>query len=83
MCNDKRDSILVATNTARDVGPQLLAMSIWDMKASGGKYAAVAALTNIPAMFFAIILYEILLTDSARGIVCCARQHADYLPLRL
>jgi hypothetical protein len=56
------------------------------MKASGGKYAAVAALTNIPAMLFAIILYEIFLTDSARGavgIVCCARQHADYLPLRL
>ena len=39
------------------------------MKASGGKYAALAALTNIPAMLFAALLYEIFLTDSSRGAI--------------
>jgi len=39
---------LVAANSARDVGGRLAAMSIWGMEASGGKYAALAALTNIP-----------------------------------
>jgi hypothetical protein len=43
-------------------------MSIWGMKASGGKYAAIAALTNILAMLFAVILYEFLLADSSRGM---------------
>ena len=51
------------------------------MKASGGTYAALAALTNIPAMLFAVFLYEFFLTDSSRGaigIVCCTC-HANYL----
>jgi hypothetical protein len=60
---------LVAANSARDVGGRLAAMSIWGMKASGGKYAALAALTNIPAMLFAAALYEFFLTDSLRGLI--------------
>ena len=76
----------MAANSARDVGGRLAALSIWGLKASGGKYAALAALTNIPAMLFAALLYEFFLTDSLRGgfgIVRCACQHADHLPLYL
>lgn len=35
--------------------------------AAGGKYAAIAALTSIPASLFGVLLYEIFLVDSARG----------------
>jgi len=56
----------LAANSARDVGGRLAALSIWGLKASGGKYAALAALTNIPAMLFAALLYEFFLTDSLR-----------------
>lgn len=38
------------------------------MKASGGTYAAIAALTNIPAMLVAAAMYEFFLTDSSRGL---------------
>lgn len=37
------------------------------MPAAGGSYAAVAALTNIPATLLAYVLYELMLTDSDRG----------------
>jgi hypothetical protein len=57
----------VALNTARDVGGRLAAMTLFGMKASGGTYAAIAALTNIPAMIFAVLLYEFFLTDPDRG----------------
>jgi glycerol uptake facilitator-like aquaporin len=56
----------LSANSARDVGGRLAAMSIWGSKASGGKYAAIAALTNIPATLFGAFLYEIFLTDSDR-----------------
>lgn len=36
--------------------------------ASGGRYAAIAALTNIPATLFAAFLYEFFLSDSDRGL---------------
>jgi hypothetical protein len=56
-------------------------MTVWGMKASGGTYAALAALTNIPAMLFAALLYEIFLTDSSRGSSFVLRVcwYADYL----
>ena len=60
----------MAANSARDVGGRLAALSIWGLKASGGKYAALAALTNIPAMLLAVLLYELFLTDSSRGGIC-------------
>ena len=58
----------LAANSARDVGGRLAALSIWGMKASGGTYAAIAALTNIPAMLIAVAVYEFFLTDSSRGM---------------
>jgi len=36
------------------------------LPASGGKYAAISALTNIPATLFAVTLYEVFLVDSDR-----------------
>jgi hypothetical protein len=43
-------------------------MTIYGKAASGGNYAALAALTNIPAMLFAALLYEVFFTDSDRGV---------------
>jgi len=77
-------SFKVSLNSARDVGGRLFAISHWGLKgkseiyrnknfanripAGGGRYAAIAALTNIPATLFAVFLYEIFLTDSDRGM---------------
>ena len=56
-------------------------MTVWGMKASGGNYAALAALTNIPAMLLAASLYEFFLTDSSRGTISVFHrtcQHTDH-----
>lgn len=58
----------LAANAARDVGGRLAAMTIWGTKAAGGNYAALAALTNIPATLFAYIVYEVFFVDSSRVI---------------
>ena len=60
---------LVAANTARDVGGRLVAISIWGTRANGGRYAAIAALTNILATVAAYAFYEFILKDSSRGNV--------------
>ncbi|EKM78762.1 hypothetical protein AGABI1DRAFT_114359 [Agaricus bisporus var. burnettii JB137-S8] len=54
----------VALNTARDLGGRFWAMTIWGSAASGGRYAAIAALTNILATIFAVVVYELFLVDS-------------------
>ena len=46
-------------------------MTIWGLKASGGTYAAIAALTNILAAVIGAGLYEIFLMDSSRGESTC------------
>ncbi|TRM64676.1 putative aquaporin 2 [Schizophyllum amplum] len=66
----------LAANAARDVGGRLAAMTIWGMDASGGAYAAIAALTNIPAMLLAYVMYELLLMDTDRVIPAA---QLDYL----
>ncbi|KAI0356340.1 aquaporin-like protein [Trametes cingulata] len=66
----------VATNAARDVGARLMAITIWGLDAGGGKYAAIAALTNIPATLLAVAFYEFILADSSRVITPA---HADFL----
>ncbi|THV02271.1 aquaporin-like protein [Dendrothele bispora CBS 962.96] len=58
----------LAANTARDLGGRLAAMTIWGMKAGGGKYAAIAALTNIVATFISCFLYELFFADYARVV---------------
>jgi glycerol uptake facilitator-like aquaporin len=57
----------VSANAARDVGGRLAALTIWGKDAAGGKYAAIAALTNFVAMIVAVVFYEVFFTDSSRG----------------
>ncbi|KII90024.1 hypothetical protein PLICRDRAFT_29179 [Plicaturopsis crispa FD-325 SS-3] len=66
----------IAANTARDLGGRFAAMSIYGMKASGGTYAALTALTNIPAQLFGATLYEIFLSDSSRVLPA---PHVDFM----
>jgi glycerol uptake facilitator-like aquaporin len=66
----------VGLNTARDVGGRLAALSIYGTKAAGGSYAAIAALTNVPAMVLAAFVYEVFLTDSDRAI---SRDHLEFI----
>ncbi|PBK88339.1 aquaporin-like protein [Armillaria gallica] len=56
----------LAANAARDVGGRLAALTIYGRQASGGPYAALAALTNIPATMVGVLLYELFLADSQR-----------------
>jgi hypothetical protein len=44
-----------------------MAMTIWGSNASGGTYAAIAALTNIPATIFAALIYELFLGSATRS----------------
>lgn len=46
---------------------RIAALMIWGKPAAGGKYAAIAALTNIPATLFASLVYELIFVDSSRG----------------
>ncbi|KAG9315326.1 aquaporin-like protein [Chiua virens] len=66
----------LAANTARDLGGRLMAMTIWGRQASGGPYAAIAALTNIPATLLAFFLYDTLLCSSTRTLT---PQHVSFL----
>lgn len=69
---------LVAANTARDVGGRLVAIAIWGTRANGGRYAAIAALTNIVATVAAYAFYELILKDSSRGNA--AHDHCSRFP---
>ncbi|KAM5543171.1 hypothetical protein V8D89_003045 [Ganoderma adspersum] len=66
----------IATNTARDVGARLMVLTIWGLPAGGGSYAAIAALTNIPATLLGVCVQEYLLSDSSRVIT---PSHADFI----
>ncbi|KAJ6529688.1 aquaporin-like protein [Mycena capillaripes] len=58
----------LAANAARDLGGRFTALTVWGMPAAGGSYAAIAALTNIPATLLAHVVYELMLTDSDRVV---------------
>ena len=45
-----------------------MALTIWGIDAGGGRYAAIAALTNIPATILAACFHEFILADSSRGM---------------
>ncbi|KAK7685269.1 hypothetical protein QCA50_011632 [Cerrena zonata] len=66
----------LAANAARDVGGRLAAITIWGTRASGGSYAALAALTNIPATIIGAMLYEFVFADSSRVITS---SHVEFL----
>jgi len=44
-------------------------MTIWGLKASGGKYIAIAALGNIPATVFAALIYGLFLGSMTQSMV--------------
>lgn len=67
----------LAANPARDLGGRFAALTIYGKAASGGKYAAIAALTAFPATIFGVLLYEIFLADSARVIPSAQREFMD------
>jgi len=77
----------LAANSARDVGARLMALTIWGTQASGGTYAAIAALTNIPATLCAALVYEFTHWDSSRvvapGQLAHLTAHKAHLDRRL
>ncbi|GJE97716.1 aquaporin-like protein [Phanerochaete sordida] len=68
MCIWGYSPVGLSTNTARDLGTRLAVMAIWGTPAAGGSYAAIAALTNIPATILAACFHEFILADSSRVI---------------
>jgi len=66
----------IAANTARDLGGRLMALTIWGTQAAGGPYAAITALTNIPATVIAFFLYDAFLGSSSRTLT---PQHIAFL----
>jgi len=66
----------IAANSARDIGGRMMAMTIWGRQAAGGPYAAIAALTNIPATVLAFFLYNVFLCSSSRTLT---PQHFAFL----
>lgn len=58
----------IAANAARDLGGRFAALTLFGSEASGGNYAAIAALTNIPAILLAGVVHDLVFTDSNRSI---------------
>jgi glycerol uptake facilitator-like aquaporin len=58
----------LAANSARDLGGRLMAITIYGTRAWGGSYAALAALTNIPATLLAAVFYNTFFADTQRGM---------------
>lgn len=72
----------LAANSARDLGGRFAALALFGKAASGGNYAALSALTNIPATLLAGVFYELVFNDSTRSAYStCLRvipvAHAD------
>ncbi|CAK5263835.1 unnamed protein product [Mycena citricolor] len=68
----------LSANAARDLGGRFAAMSIWGSAAAGNKgYAAIAALTNIPATILACLVYELVFVDSDRVVSQMHREYHD------
>ncbi|KAI8975902.1 aquaporin-like protein [Trametes punicea] len=57
----------VAANSARDLGGRFAALTLFGKAATGGNYAALASLTNIPATLLAGVFYELVFSDSTRS----------------
>jgi len=58
----------LSANSARDLGGRLAALTLWGSQALGGRYAIIAAVTNIPATLFASLIYEFVFNDGSRTI---------------
>jgi len=58
----------LAANSARDIGARIMVLCIWGKDAAGGPYAAIAALTNIPATLLSAFLYDFFIKDTDRVV---------------
>ncbi|KAJ7612249.1 aquaporin-like protein [Roridomyces roridus] len=69
----------LSANAARDLGGRFAALTIWGKGAVGSSkgYAALTALTNIPATLLGFIFYETLLADSDRVVPQANREFYD------
>ncbi|KAF7317184.1 Aquaporin [Mycena chlorophos] len=69
----------LGTNTARDLGGRFAALTIWGRGAVGASkgYAAISALTNIPATVLAFLVYEFMMVDSDRVVSQANREFHD------
>jgi len=68
----------LSANSARDLGGRFAAMTIWGKDAVGiPGYAAIAALTNIPATLLACVVYELMFVDSDRVVPQAQREFHD------
>ncbi|KAI0344556.1 aquaporin-like protein [Trametopsis cervina] len=68
--------VSISANAARDLGGRLTALTIWGRGAAGGRYAAISALTNIPATISAAAFYEFWLGDTSRVVTPI---HMDFI----
>ncbi|KDQ11549.1 hypothetical protein BOTBODRAFT_67910 [Botryobasidium botryosum FD-172 SS1] len=66
--------VTLAANAARDLGGRFAVLAIWGTSSWPGRYAAISALTNIPATILAALFYELFLADSSRVVVKAARE---------
>ncbi|KAI0780178.1 aquaporin-like protein [Fomes fomentarius] len=57
----------LAANAARDLGGRFAALTLFGKDATGGNYAAIAALMSIPATLLAGLFYELIFNDSQRS----------------
>ncbi|KZO92023.1 aquaporin-like protein [Calocera viscosa TUFC12733] len=64
----------LSANSARDIGSRIMVLCIWGSKAAGGPYAAIAALTNIPATLLAAVVYDYVLRDTDRVVTPAHRE---------
>jgi len=56
----------IACNWAQDVDGRFAVLIIWGPRVSGGSYAELVSLTNIPATVFGAAVYEVMFADSSR-----------------
>ncbi|KAJ7084616.1 putative aquaporin 2 [Mycena belliarum] len=69
----------LSANAARDLGGRFAALTIWGKDAVGPQkgYAAISALTNIPATILAAIVHEFMFVDSSRVVPQSHREFYD------
>jgi hypothetical protein len=72
------DAFTIGLNTARDLGPRIVAAMFYGMEAFTYKgYAWIPILVNIPATMFSVAFYELLIRDSLAKIGSGLAEHQD------
>jgi len=72
------DSFTIGLNTARDLGPRIVASMFYGLEAFTYKgYSWIPILVNIPANLFAVGFYELMIRDSLAKIGSGLAEHQD------